>query len=150
MRDLDKELLVAEICRVTHQEVFELELTYDYIIELFKDWQIKEYTDHFYDSDCPIYDCDKSDCEDCEEYEQYQSSREQLSFNNWVDIWGRDYWSESQQTVDNRVKALLIDMMEDEDLEYRLWTFDMDGYRYIYYYNRDRYSDNWFCFERRG
>ena len=149
MRELDKELLVAEICRVTHQEVFELELTYDYIIELFKHWQVQEYSDLFYDTECPYYNCDELSCDNCRVCEEYKGSRAQLSYNNWFDTWGRDTWGEPQQTIDNRVKDMLINILDDDDLEWRLWTFDMDDHRYIYYYNRDRFSDNWFLFERR-
>ena len=131
MRDIDKELLVKEICRVTDEEAVELELSYDYIIDLFKHWHIKEYTDHFYDDD------------------RY-NRKEQLYHNNWIDVWGRGIWGESQERINQRVLSIFISILEeDNDKEYRLWTFDMNGYRYIYYYNRDRFSDNWFLFKHK-
>ena len=149
MRDIDKQLIEEEFKRVDCDYAEELQLTYDFIVETFKHWQVKEYTDHFYDQDCPEWDCTQSSCEDCHKYDDYKGSKEQLSTNNWVDIWGEGIWGESQQSVDERVKQILISILDDEDINYRLWTFERDGYRFIYYYNRDRFSDNWFCFEKK-
>lgn len=151
MRRLDKDLIEEEMKRVGCYYAEELELTNDYITELFKDWQVREYTDHFYDEDCPEINCFKDiNCTECGLFWNYKNSKEQLSHNNWVDIWGRGYWDEPQESVDNRVKILLMKIMDDPDLEYRLWTFDDEELRLIYYYNRDRFSDNWFVFEKRG
>lgn len=150
MRDLDKELVVKEISKMTTQEVVELELTYDYIVELFKDYKVVEFADLFYDEDCPLHHCDKDmDCRECLIFQRYQGSKEQLSVNNWVDLWGVGYWGASQHTSDMAAKGRLEAIAEDDDLEYRLWTFDRGDERLIYYYNRDRFADNWFVFKRR-
>lgn len=149
MRDWEKELIVKEISRVSKQGATELELTYDYIVELFKHYDVEEFTDHFYDQDCPNYECDKECCEDCEIYNTYRGSKEQLSYNNWVDVWAPGIWGWSQETANILAREYLDDILDDEDIEYRLWTFDQDDKRWIYYYNRDRVSDNWFLFRRK-
>ena len=150
MRDLDKELIVKEISKMTSNEVVELELTYDYIVELFKQFRVIEFADVFYDEDCPLSSCDDDmDCRNCIIFKKYKGSREQLSYNNWVDLWGVGYWGASQHTADMAAKGRLECIMEEDDLEYRLWTYDQKNERLIYYYNRDRFADTWFVFRKR-
>lgn len=152
MRDLDKFLAIQEIGRITTDPVEELELTYDYICWLFDNYEVREYSNLFYDNDPPeCRDCHRVDwCEKCDIEKEWHNSEEQLSFNNWIDVWGEGIWGNSQQSVDNRVKWIFLDMLYEEDMEYRLWTFDRDNEKWVYYYNRDRFSDYWFIFRRKN
>lgn len=147
MRDLDIELIEREFKKRDIKYAIELTLTYDYICELFKDWHIVEYSDSFFDQDCPNHYCDRHTCEGCPEWEIYQGSWEQLSFNNWFDVYGRGYWGATQDQADHNAKERLMEIMEADDLEYRLWTFIRNDNLWIFYYNRDRFADNWFIFE---
>ena len=150
MNDLDKKLIELEMKRLDVKYAEELELTYDYIYWLFKEYWVEEYANLFYDSspkECN--DCTIDGCDGCEIWDKWHLSEKQLSFNNWVDVWGRGIWDESQQSVDNRVKQIFLNILDDEDLEYRLWIFERDGKKWIYYYDRDRFSDYWFIFRRK-
>lgn len=123
LREMDYRLIESEMKRHNVEYIEELELTYDYILELFKHYDVSEYTNHFYDrmpDQCD--ECEEDSCDGCNVYKDYCGTEDQLSCESWVDVWGAGIWGESQQDVNNRVKAILLDILyNDDDKMDRLW-----------------------------
>lgn len=151
LRDMDYRLIESEMKRHNVEYIEEMELTYNYIMELFKHYDVHEYTSHFYDGMPDQCDeCEKDSCDSCNVYKDYCGTEDQLSRETWVDVWGAGIWGESQRSVNNRVKAILLDILyNDDDKMDRLWINKENNYVNLFYYNRDRHSDNWFVFKGR-
>lgn len=86
-------------------------------------------------------------------YKQYEERR--LTFNNWIDVYGRGIWGLSQDLVDFYAKGLMKETQEWQDLSDRVYSIeciDQEGKKHIklYIYGRDiYYCDYYFNYIQR-
>ena len=131
------------------------------IEELFENYNVQETTQHWYDGSPRFNDgtikcdlCEDKKCNNCEVWEKWNKSEKQLSFNNWIDVYGPDIWGMSQEECDEQAKEILTKALSKKENLDRLFfvnnTIDTIEYYSIFYYNRDReYFDWWFVFKRK-
>lgn len=165
LRDIDKELIEQESHRFDTKTIKRwLKPLIDCDIvksleDLLKDYNLHEFTIHWYDSS-PKFDniscdlCEKDiSCSECKIWKEWNFSKEQLSFNNWIDVEGPGIWGMTQEECNNRAKEDLEKICEDEDFPIRTFYYqpsDKD-YFHIFYYNRDReHCDYWFVFKKKA
>ena len=81
-------------------------------------------------------------------------SKEQLSFNNWIDVEGPGIWNMTQEEVNKRgIKTFKNEILQDNDFEIRTFYYQPpdDKYFNIFWYNRDRQRfDYWFVFKKKA
>ena len=132
------------------------------IEDLFENYHIQETTEHWYDSS--PYECDNCEkhylkCSECKIWEKWNGSEKQLSFNNWIDVYGPGIWGMSQEECDEQAKEILSNALTKEENLERLFFSESNikkekqVYHFydIFYYNRDRqYYDWWFVFRRKN
>ena len=162
LTEMDKRLIAKEEKRFSHIEklvpLFDSSNPIKSIEELFKNYNVQETTQHWYDSS-PRFDdiscdlCEDKKCNDCEAWEKWNGSEKQLSFNNWIDVYGPGIWDMSQEECDEQAKEILTKTLSKGENIERLFfvksTKESEYYN-IFYYNRDRkYFDWWFVFKRK-
>lgn len=150
LTDLDKELIEGEMRRFNMKYMEGLELTSDFIDRLFASYDLFEWTVCWYDS--PPKECDNCSydisCLECEPLKKWSGSREQLSYNNWIDVYGPGYWGWNQSKSNLTAKEFFNTILES-DTENKLWIGEKRGYLNIYFYDRPEFaSDQWFVFKR--
>ena len=140
------------------------------IEDLFEQYEIQEITQHWYDSE-PKDETGYSICEKCEVssnprcnkncniWNNWEKSEQQLSFNNWIDVYGPGIWDMTQEESDEQAKNILSNALtKGENLERLFFSEnntkkEKQTYHFydIFYYNRDRkYYDWWFVFRRKN
>jgi hypothetical protein len=165
LRDIDKELIERESHRFdTKNEKHWLKPLIDCDIvksleDLLENYNIHEFTTHWYDSS-PKFDnisCDlcKRDisCSKCKIWKEWNFSKEQLSFNNWIDVEGPGIWDDTQETANKRIEEIFNEILYDKEFKIRAYYYQPpeDKYFHIFYYNRDReHFDYWFVFKRKA
>lgn len=124
--------------------------------ELIKKYDIFEFTEHWYDGpprEC--YECNHNkDCDKCVYIKEWEGSYEQLTSNNWIDVYGPGMWGSTQDDANRMVKEIFeTEILKDKEFEKRLFWYQPPADRsifYLFYLNRDRkQSDYWFVFKRR-
>lgn len=142
---IKRDLFPIETCPMTYQDVLQ---KYD----------LYEHTEHWYDSGVDRYEegecknCE-NDCQKCKKYQTWDKSEAQLSFNNWIDVWGPGIWGMTQRECNNMVRELFENtILKDPECNERLFWYQPleKEYFHIFYYNRDKkYKDWWFVFKMR-
>lgn len=127
------------------------------IEELFKNYQVHEITQHWYDGgprfmriQCDL--CEDKDCDNCKIWHEWVGSEEQLSYNNWIDVSGPGIWEMTQEECNLQAKQILSEALTKKENIERLFFVkpkEENEYYSIFYYNRDRLVyDWWFIFRR--
>lgn len=158
LRDLDKKLIEKEKHRFDTKEfkrdLFPLESCPIAYEALFTKYDLHEFTEHWYDGDPPQCRlCNNYICEDCNARKQWMGSEEQLSFNNWIDVWGPGIWDMNQSECNRMVKDIFRnEIYKDTEMKDRLFWYQppTQEYFHMFYYNRDRKNkDYYFIFKMR-
>ena len=127
-----------------------------YFEDLIKNYNIHEFTIHWYDGSSPkCYECLNHGehfeyCKNCEIKKNWIGSFEQLTYNNWIDVYGPGIWGASLEESNEQVKNIFNEeILLDDEFEKRIFWCYQKKYFDIYYLNRDRKSyDYWFMFTR--
>ena len=161
LTDLDKKLIERESHRFDTKEVKtwlkhlkECPITYE---QLFKNYNLHEFTIHWYDS-MPRFDnisCDLCDrnCDKCSIWKEWNGSEKQLTYNNWIDVEGPGIWGISQKECNNLAKRRIDRILEDRDFDLRFYYYQPpdENYIHFFWYNRDRERfDYWFVFKKKA
>ena len=162
--DLDKKLIERESHRFDTKERKTwlkpiLESPIKEFDDLFKIYNLYEFTMHWYDSSprfkkisCDL--CENKICNKCQIWKKWDGSEEQLTFNNWIDVEGPGIWGMDQKEVNERgIKTFKNEIIPDEDFKIRTFYYQPpdDKYFNIFWYNRDRQRfDYWFVFKRKN
>lgn len=163
LTDLDRKLIEQESHRFDTEKVKTwlkpiLDSPIKGFEDLFKMYNLHEFTTHWYDSgprlsnvSCDL--CDDKNCNKCFIGKEWNGSEEQLTFNNWIDVEGPDIWGMSQKEVNKRgIKTFKNVIIPDKDFEIRTFYYQPpdDKYFNVFWYNRDRERfDYWFVFEKK-
>lgn len=163
LTDLDKKLIEQESHRFDTEEEKKwlkpiLEGPIKTFDDLFKMYNLHEFTMHWYDGSprfvkisCDL--CEDKNCNKCQIWKDWDGSEEQLTFNNWIDVEGPGIWGMSQKEVNKRgIETFENEILQDIDFEIRTFYYQPpdDKYFHIFWYNRDRQRfDYWFIFERK-
>ena len=124
--------------------------------KLMKDYDVYEFTEHWYDGpprEC--YECNHNeDCDKCIHMKEWEDSYEQLTFNNWIDVWGPNTWGATQEDANRMVKEIFEKViLKDKEFKERLFWYQPPAnrsYFYLFYLDRDRTKEDfWFVFKRR-
>jgi hypothetical protein len=158
---LDKKLIEQESHRFDTKEVKtwlkhleECPITYE---QLFENYNLHEFTIHWYDS-MPRFDnisCDLCDrnCDKCPTWEKWQGSEKQLSFNNWIDVEGPGMWGMTQEECNRAAKERFKqNILQDKEFYQRTYFYQPPEEKHlnIFWYNRDRKNfDYWFVFKKK-
>ena len=165
LTELDQKLIQKEIDKFSKWDkdfyfifLMDCQEVYCYTV-LLNNYDIFEFTEHWYDSGprfsetagirCEL--CDKK-CSKCEIYQKWDKSEEQLSFESWIDVWGPGIWGDDQEKANLRVKNIFEEeLFKDDDFPFRSFYYLKDDVFEIFYYNRDRvYEDYWFVFKKKA
>jgi len=165
LRELDKKLIEQESHRFDTEEVKTwlkpiLESPIKKFDDLFKMYNLHEFTIHWYDGSpsfvkisCDLCE-DRGKCNKCQVWKDWDGSEEQLTFNNWIDVEGPGIWGMNQKEVNKRgIETFKNEILQDEDFEIRTFYYQPpdDKYFNIFWYNRDRNRfDYWFVFEKKA
>ena len=81
---------------------------------IFAKYDVSELTEHYYDRPCPACeDCDPNaekeleECVKCKEFRKWEFSHEQLTFNNWIDVYGPGFWDMNQYDANKMAEDLI-------------------------------------------
>ena len=154
LRELDLKLIEKEKERLYIKELFPL---YNHSLEtLLKEYSPIKYTVHFYDSE--PQECNNCDlpfsCKDCDVMKMWDGSKEQLSFNNWIDYYAPGQWGMTQKSMECEIdKIFKKEILHNKESIGRLFFYKSNKEDKelinIFYYNRDKErSDYWFVFEK--
>lgn len=82
-------------------------------------------------------------------YEEYIHSERRLTFNNWIEVYGKGVWDMSQHRVDEVAREKL-QMLYEWSHKDRFWIARDKNYIMVYAYGRDTGCDYWFIMKKRN
>ena len=149
LTEMDKKLIAKEEKRFDHIEklvpLLDSSNPIKSIEDLFEQYEIQETTQHWYDSE-PKDETGHSICEkcemssnpkcykDCNTWNKWEKSEQQLSFNNWIDVWGLGMWDATQDNANQMVKEIFeTEILKDKEFEKRLFWYQPPADRNIFY-----------------
>lgn len=108
------------------------------INKIFKEYNIVEFTEHWYDS----------------EDEDFLQGRDPLEFNNWIDPFGPGLWGMDQKKANKVAKNMMFEFRKRcyrNTVPKRFWIGKKDNELLIYCYTRDIIAeDGYWFFKRKG
>ena len=114
--DVRPQFIDEELRRVTN--VKRLKLHNRFIEKLFNKYRVNEFLVKFYDSEDTTWD-------------------ERIEFNNFIDVFGRGIWGQSQSTADNFAKGYMKEFRKAGHLKDRCWIGEYGNNTLVYLYGRD-------------
>jgi len=157
LTELDYKLIKKEEKRVKTKLIPISKCSINGMDDLFFKYKLLEFTIHFYDSSPRDKKCDTCKdgfCDKCSIWTKYYNSEEQLSFNNWIDVFGPGIWGMNQKQSNEMAKEYFKEITSDNEFLTRtFYYYPKENELHIFYYNRDRGSigkcDYWFVFKRK-